>query len=110
MCYILMVLSVTVSAFSQILLKKSAKKEHDSVIKEYLNIFVIIGYGMMMATTVLTLFAYKTGLEYKSGPIIESLGYVLVMILSYLFFKEKITAKKLIGNIIIILGIVVFYI
>ena len=64
---------------------------------------------MMIISTVLTIFAYK-GLEYKNGPIIESLGYILVMVLSYYFFKEKITKRKLLGNLLILLGIVVFYI
>ncbi len=105
-----MVSAVVVSAFSQILLKKSAKKTYSSVIREYLNPYVIIGYGMMMLTTVLTVFAYGTGLDYKNGPVIESLGYVLIMFLSLMFFGEKITPKKLIGNSLVILGIIVFYI
>jgi drug/metabolite transporter (DMT)-like permease len=44
----------------------------------------------------------------KYGAIIESLGYVFVMLLSAGFLKEKITRKKLIGNVIIILGVVIF--
>ena len=107
--WILMALSVLVSAFSQILLKKSAKKTYSSHLKEYLNPYVIIGYGMMAAATILTIFAYKTGLYYKSGPVIESFGYVLIMVLSLFFFGEKITLKKLIGNGLVVLGIVIFY-
>ena len=105
-----MVVAVLVSSFSQILLKKSAKKTYPNKIREYLNPYVIIGYGMMVVTTVLTVFAYKFGLDYKNGPVIESLGYVLIMFLSLLFFNEKITWKKLLGNSLVILGIVVFYI
>lgn len=104
-----MCLAVVVSSFSQILLKKSAKKTYSSAIKEYLNPFVIIGYGMMFASMLLTIFAYKNSLEYKEGPVIESVGYVLVMFLSLIFFGEKITKKKLIGNALIILGIFIFY-
>lgn len=100
--------SVIIASFSQILLKKSAQKKHVSIIREYLNANVIIGYGMMVVTTLLTIMAYK-GLDYKNGPIIESLGYILVMILSLIFFGEKITKKKLIGNVLILLGIFVFY-
>lgn len=64
---------------------------------------------MMFVSTVLTLLAYHFGVEYKNGPVIESLGYILIMILSYLFFKEKITKRKIIGNALILIGIVVFY-
>lgn len=104
----LLLLSVVIASCSQILLKKSAIKKYDSIIKEYLNPLVIIGYGMMVLSTITTILAYR-GLEYKNGPVIESSGYILVMILSYFFFREKITKKKLLGNAIILLGIFVFY-
>lgn len=105
---LLLVLSVVVASFSQILLKKSAKKTYASVIGEYLNLFVIIGYGMMVLSTLLTVGGY-VGLEYKNGAVIEALGFVLVMFLSRIFFGEKITKKKLLGNSLILLGIFVFY-
>lgn len=105
---LLLVLSVVVASFSQILLKKSAEKTHASVIREYLNPFVIIGYGMMVLSTLLTVGGY-VGLEYKNGAVIEALGFVLVMFLSRIFFGEKITKKKLLGNSLILLGIFAFY-
>ena len=105
---LLLVLSVVVASLSQILLKKSAEKSYQSLLREYLNPWVISGYGMMVVSTLLTVGGYA-GLEYKNGAVIESLGFVLVMLLSRLFFREKITKKKLIGNALILLGIVVFY-
>ena len=101
-------LSVVIASVSQILLKKSALKTYKSVIFEYLNPFVIFGYGLMVLSTVATTLAYS-GLEYKNGPVIESLGYILVMILSWFFFREKLTKKKVLGNLLILLGIFVFY-
>lgn len=103
-----MFMAVIISSFSQIFLKKSAKKTYTSVVREYLNPYVIIGYGMMVVTTILTILAYR-GLDYKNGPVIESLGYVLVMFLSLFFFGEKITWKKLLGNLLVVFGIVIFY-
>lgn len=108
--WILMLSAVIVSAFSQVLLKMSAQKKYSSVLREYLNLYVIVGYGMMVLTTVLTVLAYGTGLDYKNGPVIESLGYVLIMFLSLVFFSEKITRRKLLGNILVIIGIIIFYI
>lgn len=105
---LLLVLSVVVASLSQILLKKSAEKSYPSLLREYLNPWVISGYGLMVVSTLLTVGGYA-GLEYKNGAVIESLGFVLVMLLSRLFFREKITKKKLIGNALILLGIVVFY-
>ena len=105
---ILLLLSVLIASVSQILLKKSAMIQYDSFIKEYLNPWVIVGYGMMVLSMLVTILAYR-GLEYKNGPVIESVGYLLVMFLSAIFFKERITKKKIIGNAIILLGIFVFY-
>lgn len=106
--WLLLFSSVIIASFSQILLKKSAQKKYGTIIKEYLNFNVILGYGMMVLTTLLTIMAYK-GLDYKNGPIIEALGYILVMFLSLIFFGEKITKKKFIGNMCILLGIFIFY-
>lgn len=103
-----MVLSVIVAASSQILLKKSALKSHKNALREYLNPYVIVGYGLMVISTLLVVLAYR-GLDYKNGPIIESLGYPLIMVLSFFFFSEKITPRKIIGNALIIVGIAVFY-
>lgn len=90
------------------LLKKGATKEYGSVIQEYLNPWVISGYAMMVISTLCVIYGYR-GVAYKNGAIIESLGYVLIMFLGRAFFDEKITRKKLIGNLLILLGVVVFY-
>ncbi len=106
--YGFMLASVVISAFSQILLKKSAKREHKSAIYEYLNPYVICGYGLLVVSTITTILAYK-GIDYKEGPVIESLGFILVMILSFFFFGEKITKKKALGYLLILAGVFVFY-
>lgn len=63
---------------------------------------------MMVVSTILVILAYR-GIEYKNGPVVEALGYILILILSYIFFREPITKKKVIGNILVLLGIAVFY-
>ena len=105
--YLIMLLSVTIASFSQILLKKSAMKKYSSFIKEYLNPYVIVGYGMLFGSMVLTIIAYS-GVEFKIVPVMESVGYIIVMILSLLFFQEKITKKKAIGTMLILLGVIIF--
>lgn len=100
--------SVAIATISQILLKKSAMKTYSSVLREYLNPYVIIGYGMMVLTTVLTILAYH-GIAYKNGPVIEALGYPLIMLFSFVIFKEPITKRKILGNVLILLGIFIFY-
>ncbi|MDD3362859.1 MAG: EamA family transporter [Hespellia sp.] len=107
--YLVLVLSVLVASFSQILLKRSAEKEHESLIREYLNAEVVCGYGLLVLSTLLTIFAFS-GMEYKNGPIVESLGYIFIMILSRIFLGEKMTKKKILGNVCILAGVFIYYI
>lgn len=106
--WIVLFAAVIISSASQMLLKKGATIKFDSVIQEYINPWVISGYGLMILSTLCVIFAYR-GIAYKNGAIIESLGYLLIMLLSRIFFGEKITKKKLFGNMIILAGVLLFY-
>lgn len=106
--YALGILSVVIASFSQILLKKGAMKHYDSFIREYLNVCVISGYVFMFGSVFLTMIAYR-GLDFMNVPVLEAIGYVLVPVLSYFFFKEKLTRKKVMGIACILAGIIVYY-
>lgn len=98
---------VFISAIAQIILKKSAGKEYESKIREYLNPYVIIAYAIFFGATFCTIYAYK-GVPLSFGPILAASEYVFVAVLSKLFLKEKINLKKFIGLSIIIAGIIVY--
>lgn len=100
-------LGVIISSISQVLLKKSADVERDSKIKEYLNFKTIFAYGMFFLATLCTVLAYKY-VPLSMGPILGTVEYVFVAILSYYLLKEKISKRKLIGLITIILGVLIF--
>lgn len=101
------VLGVIISAFAQILLKKSADIERENKIKEYLNIKTIFAYSIFFGATLCSVFAYKY-VPLSMGPILGTTEYVFVAILSYYLLKEKISKKKLIGLITIVLGVLIF--
>ena len=105
--FFLMLLAEFIAAVSQVFLKKSAQKEHGSFIKEYVNPLVIGGYGLLVLSMMLTIYC-NTGLEYMAAVLMESMSYIMVMIMSRLVFKEKITRFKFIGICLIMLGIVTF--
>ena len=105
--FFLMLGAELIAAVSQVLLKKSAQKEHGSFIREYVNPFVIGGYGLLVISMMLTIYCNK-GLEYMTAVLMESMSYIMVMIMSRLVFKEKITRYKFIGMCLIMLGIVTF--
>ena len=100
--------SVVIASFSQVILKLGAGKTYNSKIREYLNIYVITGYGMLFVSMVITVVVYSR-LSYLSVPVIEAVGYVLVPILSYFVFKEQFTKRKLLGIVLILTGIVIYY-
>lgn len=105
---IVMFLSVMAASVSQVLLKKSTLGKHDTVVGEYLNPYVISGYGLLFMSMLMTVYAYS-GMDYKNGPVIESLGNVAVLVLGYFAFGEKISIRKLAGILCIMAGIVVFH-
>ncbi len=102
-----LVLSVLLASISQIFLKVSANKAYSSRIREYLNLHVMIGYGLLFVSTILTMI----GLRYVPlswQPMIESLSYIFVSILGYLILKERFRLRKLLGLGVILIGVLVF--
>ena len=98
---------VLISAFAQVLLKKSADIKKDNIIKEYLNFKTICSYSIFFVATLCSVFAYKY-LPLSYGPVLGTLEYIFVATLSYIFLKEKIKKKKLIGLFIVLMGVFIY--
>ena len=92
------------------LLKQGAKKEYHSFLRQYLNPWVIGGYSVMGVSLLLNIFCLSRGVQVKEVSIIESLSYLFVPCLAWLFFKEKISWRKAGAISVIMAGIVVFFI
>ena len=103
---IVFLVSVLISSISQVVLKISAKQEYDSKLKEYLNAKVLFAYAMFFGATLLTTIAYR-GVPLSLGPVFEATGYLYVALLGRLVLKEGFTVKKVMGNILIIVGILI---
>ena len=104
---IILLLGVFISSISQVLLKKASQKKYDSVIKEYLNPLVIIAYLMFFGTTFLSIYAYK-GIPLSMGPILEATSYIYVTVFGVYIFHEKMSVKKYIALLLILLGIILY--
>lgn len=102
-----LLIGVFVSAVSQVMLKKAAMIKYDNKIKEYLNPLVIIAYILFVGTTLLSVIAYK-GIPLSMGPVLEATSYIYVTIFGVKIFGERINKKKIIGLILIIVGILVY--
>ena len=77
------------SAVSQILLKQSANIKYENRIREYLNFRVILSYAIFMLILLLNTWCY-TKVDMRYGPVIDT------------------AAGKIIGNLIIIAGILIY--
>lgn len=95
------------TASSQILLKQSANMEHKSGIYEYLNWRVILAYAIFVGVLALNTYGY-TKVPYKYGSIIDAFSYVFILCLSRILLKEEISRGKLLGNLLIVAGIIVY--
>ncbi|MBQ6029735.1 MAG: EamA family transporter [Treponema sp.] len=96
-----------VGAVSQVLLKKSALEPHKSVVREYLNAKVVIAYALFFAAVFIDLTALKI-VPASYVPIIEASSYVFAIILSRVFFNDRIKAKQVAAIALIIAGIAVY--
>lgn len=101
------VTGVLISAFSQIMLKKAAGRQYSSKIKEYLNPLVIIAYMLFFGCTLISMFALKV-VPLSMSPMLEATGYIFVAVLSFIFFKERLNKRQLLGMALVLAGIVIF--
>lgn len=105
--FVLYLFSVLVASLSQVILKKSAMIDYKSRIREYLNPYVIGAYFFFFGSALLTTFAYR-GVPLTLGPVLESTGYIYVGILGMFILKEKLSRRKIIGNLLIVGGIFIY--
>lgn len=105
--YVLLFLfAVLLSSFGQLLLKKGAAREEESLWKQYANPYVISGYVLFFGALAVNAVAYR-GVPLKTGPVLDAAGFFFVPCLSWFFFKETITRKKAAGFLLIFAGIAV---
>lgn len=107
---ILVVFSVFAAACAQMLLKQGVRKNYSSFLKQYLNPWVICGYGIMGLSLLLNIFCMSKGVMVKEVSIIESLSYIFVPLLSFIIFKETVSWRKIAAIGIIMTGVIVFFV
>lgn len=74
-----------------------------------LNWRVITAYAVLFGSLFINVTAMRKGVNLKDLPILESLGYVFVPLLSLVLLKEKIEKRTIVAMILIIAGIILFY-
>ena len=110
MYYILVILSVFSAACAQMLLKHGARQNYFGFWRQYLNPWVIGGYAIMACSLILNIFCMSHGVQVKEVSVIESMSYLFVPCLAFVLFKEKITLHKAGAIVVIIAGVIIFFI
>lgn len=105
----IVIFAVFSAACAQMLLKKAATKQYTTFLRQYLNPWVICGYGIMGLAMLANIYAMSKGVKLKEVSIIESLSYLFVPILSWMLFKENVSLRKWGAIAIIMIGVIVFF-
>jgi len=98
--FILIVMTLLGSIASLFLKKASGTNGILSMLK---NINLYIGGGLYLTSAILNIVILRY-LDYSVVLPLTSITYIWTMILSYMILKERITMKKIIGVVLIILG------
>lgn len=95
------------SAFSQVLLKKAALKTESSLVRQYLNLYVMCGYAFFFVVLCVNVFLLKHLPLSVLNPVAEALPIALSFVVGWLFFGENLSKRKICGGVLIVAGIVV---
>ena len=106
---LILIFSVFISAFSQVLLKKSALKTYSSFLREYLNIYVVPAYAIYFLAVFLDLIALKK-VPVSFVPVAEASSYIFVLVFGKIFFHERFSNRKILAMLLILAGIAIFVI
>ena len=111
MTSIIFIFAITLNAVANILLKVGAEKT-----KESNNIFELLLGMATNPVTLLAIFCFAAGMAaynyvlMKSNlsvayPIMTSVGYIIVLLASWLFLKETLTIFQISGILLIVAGV-----
>ena len=103
----ILIFSVFISAFSQVLLKKSALKSYDSFIREYLNLYVVPAYAIYFWAVFLDLIALRK-VPVSFVPVAEASSYIFVLLFGRIFFNESFSKRKVLAMVLILAGIIMY--
>lgn len=101
-------LAALLAALSQVLLKKASLRQPAGVsfLRSLLDWRVILGYALLVSTTLLGMLGYRT-VPLSVGAFLNAFSYVFVGIFSVVIFHEKMTLQKFLAYALIVLGVFV---
>lgn len=105
MLYTFIIIIPIINGYCQIMLKRgsllSVKKG------QLLNLNLVLGYFGLFIITLLTTYLL-TMISLKSITIIIALNYLSTLLFSWVFLKENISKRKLLGTLLVMIGVIIF--
>lgn len=100
------IVSVVIASLAQILLKRAAEVEEKKFINKFLNLRVVTAYVLLFFSLFVNTFVLRH-LELKILPCITATSFLWILLFSYLFLGEKPSSNKVIGMVMIMVGVIV---
>ena len=108
MIYYLLTLGIAIfTSVAHLLLKKGSVVSTEKHVKMYFHPYSITAYVIFAFVAFLSIYA-MTGLNLKVFFALSSLTYICIPVLSFIFLKDSVTKNKLIGIIMISVGVIIF--
>lgn len=99
--FVILVFMTVCGAVASLFLKRASGTE--GIFKMFLNINLYLGGGLYLISAVLNVYILRY-LDYSVVLPLTSITYIWTMVLSYMILKEKITMKKIMGVVLILVG------
>ncbi|WP_107839179.1 EamA family transporter [Metasolibacillus meyeri] len=93
-----------INASGQILMKQAALKKLN---RKMMYIYLCSAYGLFLVSTILTIYILKY-ISMKYFTIILAFNFIVTGLFSFLFLKEKMGKKTLLGTIVVLIGVGIF--
>lgn len=93
---------------SQVLLKLGVRRAKNSTIKLFLNGSTISAYSLLVVVTLLNLYAFRV-IPLKATIVLLPLTLLLVWGASFWLLHERLTRPQVVGAVIILFGLAVFF-
>lgn len=99
--FIILIIMTLLGSVASLYLKKASGT--DGLVALIKNVNLYIGGFLYLASAVLNIWILRY-LDYSVVLPLTSLTYIWTMVLSYMILKEKITKKKIVGVVLILVG------
>lgn len=113
--YMIVIASVFLNVVGQVFIKKGVDNliiDNSSLVEKVLfmvksifSTWIFLGFSSVFLASILWMFAL-TKLELGTAYPFMSLSFILILVFGYLFLNESITLYKLLGVLLIMIGVV----